>query len=176
MVGAVETPMIDSLATAYYKRRHLRKNGQVSVDEECASHVHVHTHASHGQAHGSAADNHGSEAVAALRIIVRTFPYKYWATLLTCVVASTQAALIRICIDRSMGSWRLGWDLQLITILYSGVLASAACFSLISWVITQRGPMYPPMFNPLSVIFVALLEAFFIGGSQLTVGRCTHEN
>ncbi|KAL3630764.1 hypothetical protein CASFOL_023748 [Castilleja foliolosa] len=101
--------------------------------------------------------------------LFRVFPYKYWATLLTCIIGSAQAGVLGVCIDREPSSWRLGWDLQLVTILYSGMLATAATFSLISWAITQRGPTYPSMFNPLSLILIAILESCILG-EEISIG------
>ncbi|KAI4307007.1 hypothetical protein L6164_030242 [Bauhinia variegata] len=95
--------------------------------------------------------------------MLKAFPFKYCATMLTCILASMQAAVAGLCINRSTSAWKLGWDLQLITILYSGALATAATFCLISWVIAKKGPTYPPMFNPLALVFVAVSEGVFLG-------------
>ncbi|RAL46342.1 hypothetical protein DM860_015335 [Cuscuta australis] len=46
-----------------------------------------------------------------------------------------------------------------------GVLASAATLCLVFWAIAKRGPTYPSMFNPLSLVFVAITEAIFFGTS-----------
>ncbi|KAF8411289.1 hypothetical protein HHK36_003836 [Tetracentron sinense] len=54
MMSAIGTLMVDTFATSYYKSSHFNKAQSVSVDEEHASHVHVHTHATNGHAHGSA--------------------------------------------------------------------------------------------------------------------------
>ncbi|KAK6135190.1 hypothetical protein DH2020_031086 [Rehmannia glutinosa] len=101
--------------------------------------------------------------------LFKAFPYKYWATLLTCIIASFQAVVIGLCIDRKPSAWRLACNLQLLTIFYSGILATAASFSLISWTITQRGPTYPSMFNPLALILIAIIEALFLG-EEISVG------
>uniref|UniRef100_A0A6N2KBE8 WAT1-related protein n=1 Tax=Salix viminalis TaxID=40686 RepID=A0A6N2KBE8_SALVM len=77
--------------------------------------------------------------------------------------------IIGLCLDRSSAAWKLEWNLQLLTIIYSGSLASAATFCLISWAVVRRGPSYPPMFNPLTLIFVAVLEALILG-AEITVG------
>ncbi|KAL9162993.1 hypothetical protein ABFS82_06G013500 [Erythranthe guttata] len=87
----------------------------------------------------------------------------YKATFLICLVASIQDVVIGLCMDRKPKSWQLGWNLQLITILYSGILATAGSFTLISWAVTQKGPTYPSMFNPLALIFVTITEALFLG-------------
>ncbi|CAH9136872.1 unnamed protein product [Cuscuta epithymum] len=91
------------------------------------------------------------------------FPYKYSATTISCIMATLQCMLIGLYIDRRTASWKLGLNLQLITIFYSGVLATAATFCLIIWAATRKGPTYPLMFNPLSLIVVAIIEAFFFG-------------
>ncbi|XP_057527167.1 WAT1-related protein At5g64700-like [Amaranthus tricolor] len=95
--------------------------------------------------------------------LLEAFPFKYWATMLTCISASIQTAIIGLCLDTRITSWKLGWNLQLITILYSAVLASAASFCLISWAVSSRGPAYPAMLNPLSLIFIAIIEVLLLG-------------
>lgn len=58
-------------------------------------------------------------------------------------------------------------------LIVQGALGTAATFCLISWVISMKGPTYPPTFNPLALIFVAFSEAIFLG-ETLKVG--TYEN
>ncbi|KAJ6376213.1 hypothetical protein OIU77_001059 [Salix suchowensis] len=102
--------------------------------------------------------------------LLKVFPFKYHhTTMITCFLASIQSAVIGLCMDRSSAAGKLEWNLQLLTIIYSGSLASAATFCLISWAVVRRGPSYPPMFNPLTLIFVAVLEALILG-AEITVG------
>ncbi|XP_020549216.1 WAT1-related protein At1g43650-like [Sesamum indicum] len=95
--------------------------------------------------------------------LFKVFPHKYWATLVTCILASFQAIIIGVCIDRKPSAWRLASNLELLTIFYSGIFATAASFCLISWTITVKGPTYPSMFNPLSLILITIAEAVFLG-------------
>ncbi|CAL0317805.1 unnamed protein product [Lupinus luteus] len=53
--------------------------------------------------------------------------------------------------------------------IIQGALATAATFCLLSWAIMIKGSTYPPMFNPLALVFVALSEAFILG-EPLKVG------
>ncbi|XP_021909341.1 WAT1-related protein At5g64700-like [Carica papaya] len=100
---------------------------------------------------------------------LQVFPSKYWAIMLTCILASLQATIIGLCVDRRKASWRLGWDLQLVTIIYSGALATAATYCLITWAIAKKGPTYPPMFNPLALVFVTV-AADIILGEEVSAG------
>ncbi|XP_022922848.1 WAT1-related protein At5g64700-like isoform X1 [Cucurbita moschata] len=107
--------------------------------------------------------------------LLKLFPSKYLATMLTCVIACIQSTLLGLCLDTNNASWKLGWDLQLLTILYSGALATAATFCLMTWAISMQGPTFPPMFNPLTLIFVAISEGIILGeeikvGSMLGTG------
>ncbi|KAJ6720727.1 METAL TRANSPORT PROTEIN [Salix viminalis] len=57
-MAAIGTLMVDSFATGFYKRMHFNRSKPVNTtDEEKAAEEHeghVHTHATHGHAHGSA--------------------------------------------------------------------------------------------------------------------------
>ncbi|RAL46339.1 hypothetical protein DM860_015332 [Cuscuta australis] len=97
--------------------------------------------------------------------LYKIFPYMYSANTITCIFATFQSMVLGLCVDRTKASWKLGWNLQLITIFYSGALATAATFCLIASTIAKRGPTYPSMFNPLSLILVAIAETLFLGSS-----------
>ncbi|TVU41166.1 hypothetical protein EJB05_14665, partial [Eragrostis curvula] len=85
------------------------------------------------------------------------------------VVGGFQTAFIGVIFRRDRNSWKIGWDINLVTILYSGALATAGKYSMNSWAVAKRGPAYPPMFSPLSVIFTIVLGSIFIG-DEITVG------
>ncbi|KAL6868276.1 hypothetical protein ACP4OV_015121 [Aristida adscensionis] len=95
--------------------------------------------------------------------VLKVYPYKYWSSMATCLVGGFQTGLVGIILRSDRRAWKLGWDLQLLTILYSGALATAGRYTLSSWVVEKRGPAYPPMFNPLSVVFTVLLDSIFLG-------------
>ncbi|XP_058086555.1 WAT1-related protein At3g30340-like isoform X3 [Magnolia sinica] len=95
--------------------------------------------------------------------LFKVYPSVYWATMLSCLAGSLQSAIIGIALDRGKAAWSLGWDMQLLTIFYSGVLTTGANFCLISWAVSKRGPTYPSMFSPVSLVFVTILESLFMG-------------
>ncbi|VAI82435.1 WAT1-related protein At5g64700-like [Triticum dicoccoides] len=101
--------------------------------------------------------------------VLKVYPYKYWSSMVTCFVGGFQTALVGIILNTDKNAWKLGWNLDLVTILYSGALATAGKYCLNSWVVAKRGPTYPPMFNPLCVVFTILLDSIIIG-NEITVG------
>ncbi|CAL4994307.1 unnamed protein product [Urochloa decumbens] len=101
--------------------------------------------------------------------VLKVYPYKYWSSMATCLVGGFQTALAGVILRRDTSSWKIGWDINLVTIVYSGALATAAKYSLNSWAVAKKGPSYPPMFSPLSVVFTVVLGSIFIG-DDITIG------
>ncbi|XP_042395952.1 WAT1-related protein At5g64700-like [Zingiber officinale] len=101
--------------------------------------------------------------------VFKVFPSKYWTTMLTCLFGSLMAMLIGVALDRDLRPWKLDFNLNLLTIFYSGILNSGCTYCLISWAVSRRGPTYPSVFNPLSVIFTVIAESMFMG-EEVTVG------
>ncbi|KAI4384892.1 hypothetical protein MLD38_002979 [Melastoma candidum] len=106
--------------------------------------------------------SYGSWYIVQLKLL-KIFSLRYWSTMLTCILAAFQSMIIGISMDRRSSAWRLGWNLQLLTIFYSGAFATATTICLLIWAIAKKGPTYPSMFNPLTLIFVAILEALILG-------------
>ncbi|KAK9093722.1 hypothetical protein Scep_025191 [Stephania cephalantha] len=101
--------------------------------------------------------------------LAKVFPLRYWTVVFTCLMATLQALVMGLSLGPNKVAWRLGWNLQLVTIIYSGALSTGATFCLTLWTVQKKGPIYPSMFNPLSVIFVSALEAVLFG-EALSVG------
>ncbi|GJN29933.1 hypothetical protein PR202_gb18199 [Eleusine coracana subsp. coracana] len=95
--------------------------------------------------------------------VAKVFPSRYWATMLTCLFGSVQSFLVGIILGHGKADWRLKWDLQLLTVVYSGVFNTGITFVLISWAISRRGPIYPPMFNSLSLIITTIMDSLLLG-------------
>ncbi|CAN6165483.1 unnamed protein product [Urochloa humidicola] len=93
----------------------------------------------------------------------KVYPYKYWSSMATCVVGGSMTAFVGVIVRRDGDAWKLGWNLELLTVVYSGALATAAKYSLNSWVVAKRGPAYPPMFSPLLLVFTVVLGSILLG-------------
>ncbi|XP_006658516.1 WAT1-related protein At1g09380-like isoform X2 [Oryza brachyantha] len=101
--------------------------------------------------------------------VSKEFPSKYLSTMLACLLGTVQAAVLGVAVDRDPSAWVLRWDLQLLTVVYSGVFNTAASFCLITWAVTRRGPTYPSMFNCLALILTVVLESVLLG-TDVSVG------
>ncbi|XBI78732.1 hypothetical protein VPH35_088370 [Triticum aestivum] len=104
--------------------------------------------------------------------VAKVFPSRYWATVLTCAAGSIQsvvAAAVAVVLAPAgnghgwASTWTLRWDLQLATVVYSGVFNTGVTFVLVSWAVERRGPVYPPMFNSLSLVATTAVDAVVLG-------------
>ncbi|RLM84663.1 WAT1-related protein [Panicum miliaceum] len=116
-------------------------------------------------------NNEQTEVASHHSEVHKVYPYKYWSSMATCLVGGFMTAFAGVVVRRDWDAWKLGWNLKLLTVMYSGGFATAGKYSLNSWVVGKQGPAYPPMVSPLSVVFTVVLGSILLGDS-ITIGRC----
>ncbi|MBA0706512.1 hypothetical protein Golax_018616 [Gossypium laxum] len=90
------------------------------------------------------------------------YPCYYSSTALICIIGTIQAVVFALCMEKDMSQWKLGWNIRLLTVAYSGILASGLVFSMVSWCVRMKGPLYVSVFSPLMVVLVALAGSLFL--------------
>ncbi|ERN08160.1 hypothetical protein AMTRI_Chr09g37520 [Amborella trichopoda] len=76
-------------------------------------------------------------------------------------LAVMQSAAVAVIFDRTASPWKIGWNLELLSYVYYGILVSAVGYSLQAWCIAKRGPVFVALFFPLQLIIAAILTALF---------------
>ncbi|KAF7022463.1 hypothetical protein CFC21_035209 [Triticum aestivum] len=108
------------------------------------------------------------------------FSAPYTSTTIMSLMAGVQCAGVSAVMDRSVSAWKLGFDIRLYAALYVGVVGSGIAFTVMSWCIQSRGPLFVSMFSPLMLVVVAVVgwaileEKIHVGsaiGSSLIVAR-----
>ncbi|XP_077239682.1 uncharacterized protein LOC143880576 [Tasmannia lanceolata] len=94
--------------------------------------------------------------------MTKRYPCHYSGTALMCLMASIQSVVFAFCTERDWAQWRLGWNIRLLTVFYSGVLASGLTVTVIAWCIQRRGPLFVSVFNPLMLVIVALVGSLIL--------------
>lgn len=97
------------------------------------------------------------------------FSAPYTSTAIMCLMAGVQCAGVSAAMDRSLDVWKLGCDIRLYSVLYIGIVGSGIGFTLMSWCIQVRGPLYVSMFSPLLLVVVAII-GWAILGEKIRVG------
>ncbi|XP_024959862.1 WAT1-related protein At1g25270-like [Cynara cardunculus var. scolymus] len=88
--------------------------------------------------------------------MVEKYPCPYSVTALTSTMGAVQAVVFVLCTERHWSEWKLGWNVRLLTVAYSGMLASGLMFTFIAWCVQMRGPLFVSAFNPLMLVLVAI--------------------
>nr|CAB3501354.1 unnamed protein product [Digitaria exilis] len=101
--------------------------------------------------------------------VLGVYPWKHWSSVVTCFFGGLQTFAMGIIVTRDKLAWQIGWNIQLLTIVYAAALGTAAKYWLNLYAVEHRGPVYPPMFSTLSAVFIIILGTLLLGES-LTVG------
>ncbi|KAL4185332.1 hypothetical protein AMTRI_Chr10g5350 [Amborella trichopoda] len=91
----------------------------------------------------------------------KDYPAQLSLTAMMLGMGTIQSAVISVIFDRS-SAWKLGWNFELFTYAYSGIMCSALAFFIQSWCIKKRGPVFAAAFNPLCTVLVAILEPIIL--------------
>ncbi|KAJ0882130.1 putative EamA domain-containing protein [Helianthus annuus] len=76
------------------------------------------------------------------------------------ILSLIQSMVAAIIMERNLSSWKLGWDVNLLSVAYCGVIVTAFTYWLQLWSIEKRGPVFTAMFTPLALIITAIVSAF----------------
>ncbi|KAK2664067.1 hypothetical protein Ddye_002641 [Dipteronia dyeriana] len=90
------------------------------------------------------------------------YPCQYSSTALMCLMGSIQATVYALCMEKDRDQWKLGWNIRLLTVAFSGIGASGLMVTLISWCVRMRGPLFVSVFNPLMLVVVAFAGSFLL--------------
>ncbi|XP_042939600.1 WAT1-related protein At1g68170-like [Carya illinoinensis] len=91
------------------------------------------------------------------------YPCHYSSAAVTCMMGAIQSAVFALCMDHGDWSqWKLGWNVRLLTVSYSGIVGSGVGITLIAWCVRMRGPSYVTIFNPLTLVSVAIMGSLVL--------------
>ncbi|KAK2993126.1 hypothetical protein RJ640_006813, partial [Escallonia rubra] len=92
--------------------------------------------------------------------IGRTFPCQYSSTAIMSFFSAIQSAILHLVIDRknNISAWILTGKLEMLSVVYAGMVGSGLCYVLMSWCVKRRGPVFTSAFSPFIQIFVAVFD------------------
>ncbi|KAG0516476.1 hypothetical protein BDA96_09G006400 [Sorghum bicolor] len=99
-------------------------------------------------------------------LLLKEYPNKLLATLIQCLFGTVQSCVVAVAIERDPSRWKLGLDLSLLAVAYSGIVGTGVCFYLQTWCVDMKGPVFLAMWYPMSLLLTVL-------GSSL-LGETTH--
>ncbi|XP_030535640.1 WAT1-related protein At4g30420-like [Rhodamnia argentea] len=79
-----------------------------------------------------------------------------------CFMSTIQCAVITLFLEQDPEAWKIHSKLGIAAILYAGIVGSGISYFVQSWCISQRGPLFSAMFNPLCTVIVTILATIFL--------------
>ncbi|KAG6537756.1 hypothetical protein ZIOFF_002852 [Zingiber officinale] len=101
--------------------------------------------------------------------ICEIYPAKLTMNAVMCFFAALQSSALSLIFERNASSWRMFWNVQLMTIIYSGTVVSGLVYYMQIYCVSEKGPVFCAIFTPLGMLVVALVSAF-VFAEQLHVG------
>ncbi|XP_028758195.1 WAT1-related protein At4g01440-like [Neltuma alba] len=92
--------------------------------------------------------------------IGKRYPFQYSSITILSLFGAIQSAVLNLIINRNNYAtiWLLHGKLQIVTVVYAGLVGSGLCYVAMSWCVKARGPVFTAAFTPLIQIFVAILD------------------
>ncbi|KAG8370396.1 hypothetical protein BUALT_Bualt14G0112600 [Buddleja alternifolia] len=84
-------------------------------------------------------------------------------------VGAVQSAVFTVIVEHRKAAWTIGFNIDLWSTLYGGVVISGIITFIQLWCTEAKGPVFVTMFNPLSTLLVAILSYFALG-EKLYIG------
>ncbi|XP_031272911.1 WAT1-related protein At1g68170-like [Pistacia vera] len=94
--------------------------------------------------------------------MVKKYPCKYSSTALMCTAAAIQATIYALFTETDPSKWKLGWNIRLLSAVYKGAVATGLMVVVMAWCVRIKGPLFVSIFNPLSLVFVALIGSLIL--------------
>ncbi|XP_074284575.1 WAT1-related protein At2g39510-like [Silene latifolia] len=100
---------------------------------------------------------------------LKRYPAQLSLTTWISVIGAAQSAVFTAFAERKPGIWAIGFNIDLWSAIYGGVVCSGYIIYVQLWCTEVKGPVFVTMFNPLSTILVAII-AYFVLAEKLYIG------
>ncbi|CAI0458017.1 unnamed protein product [Linum tenue] len=117
-------------------------------------------------------ENHEKWVLGSILMVASCFiwyPAQLSLTTWMSAIGTLQSAIFAIIVERERTAWRIGFDIDLWSTVYGGVVISGFVIFIQLWCTEEKGPVFVTIFGPLTTIMVAFL-AYFILGETLYSG------
>ncbi|KAF4353069.1 hypothetical protein CsatB_004895 [Cannabis sativa] len=90
--------------------------------------------------------------------IGKRYPYQYSSTAIMSFFGAIQSAILSFSTGSNLSVWILKGPLQIVTVVFAGMVGSGLGFVTMSWCVKKRGPVFTAAFSPLVQIMAAMID------------------
>ncbi|KAJ8763300.1 hypothetical protein K2173_001438 [Erythroxylum novogranatense] len=100
---------------------------------------------------------------------LRKYPAPLSLTTWMSFLGAAQSAVFTVIVEHRRAAWTIGFNIDLWSTLYGGVVISGLIIFIQLWCTEEKGPVFVAMFNPFLTVLVTVL-AYLVVGEKLYVG------
>ncbi|KAH9774802.1 hypothetical protein WN944_012729 [Citrus x changshan-huyou] len=90
--------------------------------------------------------------------IGKRYPCKYSSTAILSLFGAIQAAILCLATNRNHSAWSFKGKIEIISVLYAGIVGSGLCYVGLTWCVKKKGPVFTAAFSPLVQIMAAMFD------------------
>lgn len=94
--------------------------------------------------------------------LTKKYPAIYSSTALMFFISTLQGGALTVAVERHASRWMLTSKLEIVTVLYAGIVGSGAGYLIMTWCVEKKGPVFTAAFIPIIQIMVATIDFFFL--------------
>ncbi|GLJ11771.1 hypothetical protein SUGI_0176660 [Cryptomeria japonica] len=94
--------------------------------------------------------------------VVKRYEAQLSITTLICLVGAIESTIVTFIFMRDLSKWTLKCNMNLVTVIYIGVLASGMTYYLQGYGMRLKGTVFVTAFSPLRLIIVAIMGSFIL--------------
>ncbi|XP_059287225.1 WAT1-related protein At3g30340-like [Lycium ferocissimum] len=102
--------------------------------------------------------------------IGKKYPCQYSSTVIMTFFSAIQSTILTLSTDRRLSIWiPKEKTIDILSVVYTGLIGSGLCYVGMSWCVKQRGPVFTAAFSPLVQVMAAMLDVPLLH-EQLNLG------
>ncbi|VAI41042.1 unnamed protein product [Triticum turgidum subsp. durum] len=94
--------------------------------------------------------------------LTKKYPAIYSNTAIMFFISTLQGGAVTLAMERHVSLWMLTSKLEIVTVLYAGIVGSGAGYLIMTWCVEKKGPVFTAAFIPMMQIMVAIIDFFFL--------------
>ncbi|OWM78881.1 WAT1-related protein At5g07050-like [Punica granatum] len=83
-------------------------------------------------------------------------------TAMVVFLGTLQSIVVTFVMEHKASVWSIGWDINLLSAAYAGIVSSSIAYYVQGLVMQKRGPVFVTAFSPLMMIVVAIMGSFIL--------------
>ncbi|CAK8569954.1 unnamed protein product [Lathyrus sativus] len=95
--------------------------------------------------------------------VIKQYPSEIIVVFLYNLCGALVSVPLCLLLEPNLSAWKINPDIELISIIYSGIFCTGLSSLVHTWGLHVKGPLYVSMFKPLSIAIAACMSAIFLG-------------